>query len=245
MDTDARFPKVDDVIPSPTGMATVCALEAADAAFLAQALPRLPVGADPDAPLTLDLDGTLTVRAKAEDQAQATELVLTRSAVSGPAVRLAGNRRYLARALALGCTEFRITKPDTPVLCRQGARTYVWMPLAVAQIAPPSDNVVRISSAGAAPVPPRPQPPRRPTVMSSSASNGQQSSPPSGSAPVPAANRTGLGALIEEAQSLQTALREIHARAGRLVAALKRHRRQSRLVQSTLASLKQLQKIDA
>ena len=51
----------------------------------------------------------------------------------------------------------------------------------------------------------------------------------------------GYDALLEEALALQDALRGGLARAGRLLAALKHLRRQNRLVESTLASLRQLQ----
>ena len=54
-----------------------------------------------------------------------------------------------------------------------------------------------------------------------------------------------LAALIAEAQSLKEYLHEGYARASRLAVALKRHRQQSRLVASTLASLRQLQQIEA
>ena len=51
----------------------------------------------------------------------------------------------------------------------------------------------------------------------------------------------GYDALLEEAFALQDALRAGLARCGRLLAALKLQRRQSRLVESTLATLRQLQ----
>ena len=62
-----------------------------------------------------------------------------------------------------------------------------------------------------------------------------------------ATDKTGIsiGALIAEAQSLRDATREVYGRAGRLLTALQRHRRQSRLVASTLQSLRQLQQIGA
>jgi hypothetical protein len=49
--------------------------------------------------------------------------------------------------------------------------------------------------------------------------------------------------VIEEAEALRDALRDAHGRATRLVAALKCQRKQSKLVQHTLASLKQLQQL--
>ena len=51
---------------------------------------------------------------------------------------------------------------------------------------------------------------------------------------------TGLAALIQEAVALHEALADARARTHRLIGALRRHRKQSRLVASTLQSLKQL-----
>jgi len=50
----------------------------------------------------------------------------------------------------------------------------------------------------------------------------------------------GLSALIAEAEALHGAIGDARSRAGRLVAALRKQRRRDRLVQSTLASLRQL-----
>ena len=58
-----------------------------------------------------------------------------------------------------------------------------------------------------------------------------------------APNGTGLGALVEEAQALKQALHDAYGRSARLVAALKRQKKQSRLMASTLASLRQLQRL--
>ena len=56
-----------------------------------------------------------------------------------------------------------------------------------------------------------------------------------------APNGIGIGALIAEAQALKDVLRDGYERASRLLAALKRHGKQSELLRSTLASLRQLQ----
>ncbi|SIO11089.1 hypothetical protein SAMN05444166_2502 [Singulisphaera sp. GP187] len=50
----------------------------------------------------------------------------------------------------------------------------------------------------------------------------------------------GLSALIQEAESLYQTLTDARSRAGRLVVALRRHRRRERLVSSTLASIRAL-----
>src|SRR5579871_1339490 len=92
LDKEGRFPNAQHVVPALTGNVTTCRLSAEDATFLAKALPRLPGGKDEDAPLTLDLNGHLAVRVRGEGQPQATEVVLSRSAVDGPPVRLVSNR---------------------------------------------------------------------------------------------------------------------------------------------------------
>ena len=64
-------------------------------------------------------------------------------------------------------------------------------------------------------------------------------STPSGDGPQ--TNGGAAGALIEEAGALRDALRDADGWAARLVAALKRQQKQSRLMASALAGLKQLQ----
>ena len=54
----------------------------------------------------------------------------------------------------------------------------------------------------------------------------------------------GAGNLMEEAEVLRDVLRDAYGRMTRLLAALKRQRQQSKLLKSTLSSLRQLQAID-
>jgi signal transduction histidine kinase len=51
-------------------------------------------------------------------------------------------------------------------------------------------------------------------------------------------------ALIEQAETVKTSLSTALAETKQLVAALKKHRQQSKALQSTLASLRQLQSVD-
>jgi hypothetical protein len=71
------------------------------------------------------------------------------------------------------------------------------------------------------------------STISQPSTNGDQQSP-----------SAGIGALIEETQAITEMAKEVFARTSRLATALKRYRKQSRLVSSTLASLRQLQKIE-
>jgi hypothetical protein len=79
--------------------------------------------------------------------------------------------------------------------------------------------------------PPEPDPPRPPR-------NGaaHRPAPPTQEPAQP----PGLEELIAEAEEVRVALGEAHARLGRLLAALKSHRRRDRAVQSALQSLRQL-----
>lgn len=256
---DGRFPDAKSVIPRGSAGVTVCQLAPEDGEFLLRALPRLPGRDDDSAPLTLDLNGHFAVRVKGEGQSRPTEVVLARSQVVGPAVRCASNRQYLARAVALGFTELRIAKPDVPVVASDGQRTYLWMPFDKAGILPPSDDALRITSSGdeSATQPPKNERSKEtmPRHSTHANGNGHSNGQDHDQAPLPPDRRrttdlttkgggTGLGSLIAEAQSLKEALHDAYSRSRRLLAALKRQKKQQKLMATTLASLKQLQQIE-
>jgi hypothetical protein len=56
---------------------------------------------------------------------------------------------------------------------------------------------------------------------------------------------TSHATLIDEAMALKSDLHNASVRAGKLVAAVRRQRKQSQVVQATLASLRQLQQVSA
>jgi hypothetical protein len=173
------------------------------------------------------------------------------------------NRKYLLRALALGFTEFVAARADAPLQCQDGRRRYVWMTLDAKTAVPPRPEDVRIDPAaaeGAAPrrapraaagtpveAPandeplPRDQPPRDLPMATKSPTNGPPAPADNGGERTPAGN--GPDALLEEAQALYGVLREALGRVNQLMTAIKLERRQRRLVQSTLASLRQLQQV--
>jgi hypothetical protein len=253
IDAEARFPSIDGVMPKPDDAASYLRIAPADLTFLSTTLPRLPGRDDDNRPLTMDLNGRVCVRARANGQSRTTEVVLTRSECTGEPARLCLNRQYLGRALRLGLAHLYVVKPTSPVLFRDDRRQYVVMPQAAASALLPADDALRIESAADQPLPRIQQPERTEAPMSTPSTNGHANGQDNvrDAEPRTEAADTGdkagisIGALIAEAQSLRDATRELYGRAGRLLTALQRHRRQSRLVASTLQSLRQLQQIGA
>ena len=76
-------------------------------------------------------------------------------------------------------------------------------------------------------------------VGSTTTADGPKSAKPIQSAPA----KNGSGSPIEQTAALRDALRATARQANELLRSLKRQKRQSRIVETTLASLKQLQRV--
>ncbi|HTO04667.1 MAG TPA: hypothetical protein VL069_13235, partial [Opitutus sp.] len=126
IETVGRFPRVDDIIPPADTATTRVSLAPSDLQFLAGNLQRLPVPEGTHAPITVDLNGCITLRGNSVDSLQVTELLLSNSQRAGDDIRFVSDRRYLLRAAAMGLTELAIFSPNSPVLCHDARRKYVW-----------------------------------------------------------------------------------------------------------------------
>jgi len=162
-------------------------------------------------------------------------------------VRFSTCRDYLARAIGLGFREVEVVGPSSPIACRSGAWAYAWQSLDAASAIGPADDIIRVEPEGE-PAPSRPAQRRadRPTRARSQRAPATPTTPtptvliagpPEGS---PSSPLAGLAGLIAEGESLQEALADARARAGRLAAALRKRRGRDRLVRATLASLRRL-----
>jgi hypothetical protein len=242
---DARFPGVEEAIPGADAVLTRLQLDPEDARFLQEAIDRLPGNEELNSPATLDMNGKVAIRARASDQSEITELILDRSSYAGPAVRINTNRHFLKRAIQLGFSEIGISDVETPVVCRQPHMVYAWQPLSGDAAIEPPDNVIRIESN------PEPvitnsittnnEPPRR-SMSAPIQSNGHDSAAPANGNGHAASENSGtsLASLIQDAEALHATLTDARASITRLIAGLRRHRKQSRLVSETLKSLRQL-----
>jgi hypothetical protein len=167
------------------------------------------------------------------------------------------NRQFLARAVKLGFRELLVYGDKLRVLCRDDCRQYAWALLEPDSAIPPAADAIRIESPAAGPQTPipNPKPERRTSVVSETIAkqndhtqadnqangrrqvkaNGQaRKTTPRKAAPPDAA------ALIQQTEALRQSLRETLGKTTELLKGLKRHRRQSRALESTIASLRQL-----
>jgi hypothetical protein len=237
-DAESRYPTVQEVIPKAAR--TTWTLSPTDADVLIRSLPHMPGEKDNDSPVTVDLNGQVAIRATGTEQGKPTELLLEQGRVAGSPMRFAVNRRFLLRALQLGFRELRVTDASTPILCPEPQRKFIFMPLPKECVIQPTPDAIRIKPLFTESVRPSSPKRRHKKVMSMpQPKNGAPAIPartnPSPPSTVPMADP------LAEAEALQTVLRDALGRVSRLVIALKQRRRQHKLVDSALTSLRQLQ----
>ena len=245
VEKESRFPHVEDHVPDADSAVTTLHVSDTDAVFLSKSVTRLPSSGDFNSPVTVDLNGAVAIRAKSEEQSVPTELILSNSSRSGDVIRFNTNREFLARAMKLGFRDVRFTGPEAPAFCRDQNRQYLWALLGKAGAIQPHGSAVRIESP-TDPVSPsksQPQPRRTPVTMSQPKNNRTNGNGKHNGDSAPESN--GTTSLIEQAETLRDSLQDVLSQTRELIAGLKRQKKQSRLMKSTLASLRQLQSIDA
>ena len=240
-----RFPRVEEEIPETEAVATRIQLDPDDARFLKTALDRLPGSEQLNSPATIEMNGKVTIRAKGAEQTEMTELVLNRSSYRGPSIRINSNREFLSRALQLGFSEIGISGVEAPIICRKQHQVYAWQPLSSDASLEPTDNVIRIESSTATSEArqERTSPETSRSTMSDRVRNNGQDPGIQANDNGHAASDTpgsSLAALIQDAESLHATLSEARSSLTRLITGLRRHRKQSRLLNETLKSLRQL-----
>lgn len=223
---DGHYPRVDEVVPSEQDAQTVLRIDEVDAHFAVKHLPKLPVE-DSLQGITVDLNGQVALRGHSDRERSPVELILSRSFCEGPPTRFQTDRRLLVHGLSLGFRSILIADPKQPLLCMEHGRRFVWMPLESCPERPQVDGEQIVSDPDH-----KPQPKRSPvtTKHTNGRSNDQ-------------ANPT-LDELIEATTEVANTLRDLQGRTKNLIAGLKRHQKRSKLVRSTLASLKQLQTVE-
>lgn len=237
IDHEARFPNVDDHLRPVSDASSTLHLSDSDSEFLAKAVKRLPAREEFNAPITLDLNGAVSLRAKAADQPAPMELVLTGSRRDGEAIRLTTNRNYLSRAARLGFRSVHIFGQEVPVACQDQHRTYMWAVLEKNGIVQSDPDATRIES------PPSARTPSRKGQQENM--NRANQSEDSHRKRRPKKQATAESAsVIAQAEALRDTLAQARTQARDLISSLKRQRRQSKSLQSALSSIRQLQTVD-
>lgn len=248
--TNKRFPDVDPLIPRPQDAIARFQLASDDARFLSKSVPRLPVDDELNEPITVDLNGCLAIRAKANGQPHPTEIVLANSQVDGDPMRFNCNRRYLVQAVKLGFRHAHLYGPNVPAMFHDERRSFVWALLDPEAALPPDPNAVRVEPSAELESPnpshaPNTRSRKRPRMTDTKTNQPPGSDADAGQTAAESPADNGAGDVIEQAEAVKASLRDAVSKTTQLIAALKRHRRQAKAVQSTLAALKQLQNIDA
>ncbi len=257
---EGHFPDVDSAIPGPDQITATAYLAREDIEFLRQSLGKLRCEEGLDVPITFDLNGSVVVRCQPFGQPKPLELVLTNSTRDGAEVSFNANRTQLLRALELGLDKLHFATEETPVLWQADNCRYAWAPFSKEEVIPTCKDVIRLASParGASSVPATVDSRRRPQRVAPA--NGDHC--PTAAQPTVAQPRTvapmtrkrratngkpsgGVDGLIQQAEAVHVSLRQTLLQNRELLKALKQHRRQTRLVRSTLSSLKQLQGIGA
>ena len=284
---DRPYPQVERACPQRADVKTRVQIPAEDREFLINSLRRLPANDKADSPVTIDCNGHMAIRARPADKTRLTELILSRSQVTGEPIRFNANRRYLEHAVALGFSELQIAHANLPCVFEDERRTYFWMGLGSADALRPSKNCLRIESARSPeaadspqqvttplPVPttqkerlPPPMPrlvrtdghqghaenSERPGIANGEthgATNGVSQTPATSPGTAASAGQNEGGAQetapldpITAAETLQADLRTALVSTSRLLHTLRKNRKQARLVETTLQSLRQLQSV--
>lgn len=241
IETEARFPDVAAQIRKPSDATACCTIAPGDRQFLLDNVLRLPGDNDHNQPVTLDLNGSVAIRGKRSDETPGTELILAASSRAGEAIRFNTDRRHLHRAAQLGFEQLHVYDDKSPVMASDERRQYIWALLEPGAAIAHEDNAVRIESQVSEPdsTIQATHPPRRPPLTKSTPQQGNVAAirePNDEPEPLDP---------ITAAETLRDSLRQSLQSTTALVRTLKRHRKRTKAVESTLLSLRQLQAIDA
>jgi hypothetical protein len=247
---DARFPKIDQILPSPDFAKSRLELSPVDASFLKETIPRLPCDDPLHDPVTLDLSGRVLVRSRETTTSRPTEVLLGSSKLTGEPVILNTNRRFVERALKLGFRSVCLFGPDSPAMSVDEHRRFLWALLDKKSAIPRHDDPQRIDAPsqvgvgnGATIVTTKPKESVMGVSLPVVARSTSKPHDPTDTQVVSSGEGGAEASAIEQALTLRDMLRSAAQQVGELARSLKRQQRQSRIVASTLASLKELQRV--
>jgi hypothetical protein len=224
IDSQGRFPDMESIRPK-TPTPTTLQLDEADVASRVESLATLPGHQDDQQPITLDLapEKPPAIRGRDEQSSMTAEIVLSRSYVeNGPSI-VALDRRFLKRAIQLGCCTIRVVGSNKPIVALGDRLTMI-----AASLDP--TYIVEPSTSAALTIPTTINPDRRQT-MKPHERNGHAPD---------ASDTSELGDPLVEAERLRTSLFEATQAASRLVTILKSKKKEQKALATVFSSLKSL-----
>ena len=243
-----QFPHIDDHIPAGDSATTTLTIAEDDAAFLLDSIKDLPSEREPNSPVTLDLNGSIALLARDEQTQATTQIVFSNSKRTGTQAHFNTNREFLVRALRLGLRTFYLKGAERPARAGDRFRDYIWMPLSPdGAVKPTKSTKCLVSPVNAAALNSNQSNTKRDyTTMANRISKKDQTTNGNGKSHHKSqSDNVSLESLTVQAESLKVTLREATTQVADLLTAIKRHRKHNKLVQSTLASLRQIQTLDA
>ncbi len=266
IDKDRRFPNVDLHVPTEGSAATTLRLSSDDAQFLTSFVHRLPGAMTRLAPVTVELNGVVAIRATDDEDLNPVELILDHSRRDGDELRFQTDRTYLSRAAQLGFRDIYLRNSEAPAFCRDQDRTYVWALLGEQGIIPANDAMPKIHSDLKGPESfhsPKTSTERPTSSMTthttatdttasrqaarrSKAAASQAVTTDSNAAaasPSETPDEESTPSLLTQAETLRDSLTQALSDARNLISLIRRNQKQNRLVETTLRSLKQLEHI--
>lgn len=251
---EGRFPNIDQIIPPPHYARCKLQISTQDSKFLVANMHRMPNGTT-HRELTLDLNGSVVLRATSPSTPRPAEMILRSSSKQGDDVRICTDRKFLARAAEMGFAEFHLPNDVSPAVATDASRTYLWMLLDPQEALKPSENCVRMES----PLSSHPfhsLPTKRKVVpvnrMASPLDQNPGSSQSAAQQPTTSEqaarrrNRSSNGkasSSLEQAISLRDQLHVALTSSKELIRSLKTEERSQKSLKSALDSLKQLQAV--
>ena len=146
MNFEGRFPDVEKCIPPTDSATSTLTISQSDLEFLSGALGRLPSGDEASRPVTLDLNGKVCLRARAQPTSAPTEMILRTSSRAGETACIATSRDYLMRAVKLGFRTWEFHGGAGPIVARDSHSTFLWMPLGGDSVIPADSNALVVES---------------------------------------------------------------------------------------------------
>jgi hypothetical protein len=257
---EGRFPDVYSIIPSTNHCKSTLQLSLADALFLTDNLHRLPNG-DTHREVTLDLNGSVVLRAASTSTPRPAEMILRNSTKQGDDIRICTDRQFLARAASMGFSAIHLPDSESPAVAQDATRTYLWMLLSPKDAIKPTEDCLRIESpldygrrTELPPISSRTKPVNR---ISNQPGPTGSSPPAAATTPAPTTTNTGpaqrrrrrsgndakAATSLEQAVALREQLRSALINSKELVRSLKTEKRGQKSLKLALASLKQLQAV--